>query len=384
MATGTGCLQPLSQNVTPHKVITRQARRRSVKQTRIIVTQYGGPEELRVFEEECPEPKHGEVRVRVLAAGVSLPDVMMREGIHPETPSLPFTPGWDLVGVVDQLGDGVSGIELGQVIGALPVHGAYAEFVCLPQRTLVPVPPGLDPAEAVSLILNYVTAYQMLHRATQVRSGQRVLIHGASGGVGTALLQLGGLAGLEMYGTCSSRGAAAVFELGGIPIDYQHQDFVREVHKLRNPGVDVVFDGTGGTHIWRSREALRLGGKVVAYGLTGSLSGGRLTSGRSGHRNRFGPIAIFGLYIAGGWLLPGRKRVLPYSIQTLMRLRPTLFRQDLITLFDLLQQRRIKPLIAQRLPLAEARHAHELLGQGGVTGKIVLLPNRSLFESGAA
>src|SRR5262249_26157500 len=159
----------------------------------------------RVVEEECPEPKHGEVRVRVLAAGVSLPDVMMREGIHPETPNLPFTPGWDLVGVVDRLGDGVSGFQSRQIVAALPVNGASAEFVCLPQRELVPVPSGLDPAEAVSLILNYVTAYQMLHRSAKVRPGQRVLIHGAAGGVGSALLQLGRLAGLKMYGTCSSR-----------------------------------------------------------------------------------------------------------------------------------------------------------------------------------
>jgi len=353
-----------------------------MKYRRIIVPHYGGPDALQVLEEERPEPKHGQVRVRVLAAGVALPDVMMREGIPPETPTLPFTPGWDLIGVVDRLGDGVSGIEPGLVVGALAIHGAYAEFLCLSQRALVPVPPGLDPAEAVSLILNYVTAYQMLYRSAKVRSGQRMLIHGASGGVGTALLQLGGLAGLEMYGTCSSRGASVVSELGGIPIDYRHQDFVKVVHNLRSPGVDVVFDGIGGTHIWRSRKALRSGGRVVAYGLTGSLSGGRLASGRSGRRNRLGPIAIFGWYIAAGWLMPGRKRVVPYSIQTLMRLKPALFRQDLIALFNLLQQRKIKPLVAKRFPLAEARHAHELLGKGGVIGKIVL--DVSSLESGAA
>jgi NADPH:quinone reductase-like Zn-dependent oxidoreductase len=355
-----------------------------VKHTRIIVTHYGGPNALRVVEEERPEPKHGEARVRVLAAGVSLPDVMMREGIHPETPPVPFTPGWDLVGVVDRLGDGISGIELGQIVAALPISGAYAEFVCLPQCELVPVPSGLDPAEAVSLILNYVTAYQMLHRSAKVRPGQRVLIHGAAGGVGSALLQLGHLAGLEMYGTCSSRKAAAVSDLGGIPIDYQHFDFVTEIDRLTSAGVDVVFDGIGGTHIWRSRKALRSGGRVVAYGLTASLLEGRLASGRSGRRHRFRGIAIFALYIAGGWLLPGRKRVVPYSIQWLKRLRPALFRQDLIALFDLLQQRKIKPLIAQRFPLAEARRAHEVLGKGGVIGKIVLVLNGASLESGAA
>jgi NADPH:quinone reductase len=348
-----------------------------VRQTRIIVTHYGGPEALRVVEEECPEPKNGEVRVRVLAAGVSLPDIMAREGVHPETPAVPFTPGWDLVGVVDRLGDHVSGIEPGQIVAALPIHGAYAELVCLPQRELVPVPTGVKAAEAVSLVLNYVTAYQMLHRSAKVKPGQRVLIHGAAGGVGSALLQLGRLAELEMYGTCSSRSAQAVSDLGGVPIDYQHQNFVEEIHRLTGEGVDVVFDGIGGAHIWRSRKALRSGGKVVAYGLTGSLRGGRLASGRSGGRHRFREIRIFALYIAGGLLLPGRKRVIPYSIQTLKRLKPAWFRQDLIALLDLLQQKKIKPLVAQQFPLAEARRAQELLGQGGVLGKIVLVRNGS-------
>jgi len=308
-----------------------------VRHIRIVVTHYGGPDALQVLEEECPEPKDGEVRVKVLAAGVSLPDIMAREGIHPETPPVPFTPGWDLVGVVDRLGEGVSGIEPGQIVAALPISGAYAEFVCLPQPELVPVPSGLDAAEAVSLILNYITAYQMMHRSAKVRRGQRVLIHGAAGGVGSALMQLGRLAGLEMYGTCSSPGASAVSDLGGTSIDYRHQDFVTEIHRLTGDGVDVVFESIGGTHIWRSRKALRPGGTVVAYGLTGSLRGGRLASGRSGGRHRFRRIAIFGVYIVAGLILPGRKRVVPYSIQTLKRLRPALFRQDLIVLFDLLK-----------------------------------------------
>jgi NADPH:quinone reductase-like Zn-dependent oxidoreductase len=352
-----------------------------VRHTRIIVTRYGGPDELRVVEEECPEPKSGEVRVRVLAAGVSLPDLLMREGVHPEKPPLPFTPGWDLVGVVDRLGAGVSGIEPGHIVAALPINDAYAEFVCLPQRELVPVPSGLEAAEAVSLVLNYITAYQMMHRSAQVRPGQRVLIHGAAGGVGSALLQLGRLAGLEMYGTCSPQRASAVSDLGGIPIDYRHFDFVKEIHRVTSKGVDVVFDGIGGPHMWRSRKALRPGGKVVVYGLTSSLSGGRLASGR---RHRFHGIPIFGLYIAGGWLLPGRKRVVPYSIQWLKRLRPALFRQDLIALLDLLKQQKFKPLIAQRFSLVEARHAHELLGEGGIIGKIVLVRNGSSLESEAA
>jgi NADPH:quinone reductase-like Zn-dependent oxidoreductase len=255
----------------------------------------------------------------------------------------------------------------------MPISGSYAEFVCLPEGELVPVPPGVDAGEAVSLVLNYITAYQMLHRSAKVEAGQRVLIHGAAGGVGSALLQLGRLAGLEMYGTCSSRGATTVSALGGIPIDYQRQDFVKEIQCLTSGGVEVVFDPIGGRHLWTSRRALRRGGRVIGYGLSTSLRGTGLTSSRPGRRQRFRGTAVFGMYIAGSWLLPARKRVIPYSIQWLKRWKPALFRRDLITLLDLLRERKVAPLIARRVPLAEARHAQELLEKGGVTGKIVLV-----------
>ncbi|HXX46767.1 MAG TPA: medium chain dehydrogenase/reductase family protein [Myxococcota bacterium] len=344
-----------------------------MRQRRVVVAHYGGPEVLRIVDEECPQPEPGDVRVRVLAAGVSLPDVMMREGVHPETPRLPFTPGWDLVGVVDRLGAGVSGVEPGQLVAALPIHGAYAEFVCLHQRELVPVPPELDPAEAVSLVLNYVTAQQMLHRLAKVRRGQRVLIHGAAGGVGTALLQLGRLVGLEIYATCSPRSAPAVTQMGATAIDYRQRDFVEEIRRLTGDGVDAVFDPIAGHHLWESRRALRAGGRVVGYGLTTSLRGDGLASARPGRRRRFRGTALFAAYIALGWLLPGRKRVLPYSVQWLKRLKPELFRADLIALFELLREKKIEPLVARRLPLSEARRAQALLEQGGVTGKIVLV-----------
>jgi len=346
-----------------------------VKHTRVIVTHYGGPDALQVVEEQCPEPKAEEVRVRVLAAGVSLPDVLAREGVHPETPSVPYTPGWDLVGLVDQIGAGVSGFELGQAVAAMPISGCYAQYVCLPQRKFIPAPAGLDPAETVAVILNYITAYQMLHRSAKAKPGQRVLIHGASGGVGTALLQLGGLAGVEMYGTCSAKAAEVVRELGGTPIDYRNSDFVQEIRRISGDGVDAVFDGIGGENLWRSREALREGGRVVVYGFQAKLRGGRMASDAPSGRHPIRESASLGKDIVRNWFLPGRKSMVPYSIQWLMRLRPTWFRHDLLTLFDLLQEKKIRPLIAQRLPLSQARHAHELLGNGGVIGKIALVPN---------
>jgi NADPH2:quinone reductase len=355
-----------------------------MRHQRIVVSQYGGADVLRLVEEEAPEPKAGEVRVKVLAAGVAMPDVMAREGIHPETPRVPYTPGWDLVGLVDSLGNGASGFQRGQLVAAMPIFGSYAGYVCLKREELVPVPFGLDPGETVSLVLNYVTAYQMLHRSAKAESGQSILIHGASGGVGTALLQLGRLLGLRMYGTCSSRGAPAVTALGGTPIDYRRNDLAQEILRLSGDGVDAVFDPFGGAHMWRSRGVLRAGGKVVAYGTTTSLRTEGLGSKRRGRRNPLHGIPIFGLYVAGGLLLPGRKRIVPYSIQWLKRLRPALFRNDLATLFELLRKRQLEPLVAFRMPLSEARQAHELLSKGGVVGKIVLLPNGSTSGPSAA
>jgi len=340
------------------------------------VTKLGGPEVLQILEDELPQPGPGAVRVRILAAGVSLPDLFMREGLHPEAHRPPFTPGWDLVGIVDELGPGVTGPKLGETVAAMPIIGAQAEYICLPQGELALVPPGVDPVEAVCVILNYVTAYQMMHRTAHVRPGQRILVHAAAGGVGTALLQLGRVAGLEMYGTASRAAHETVRRLGGIPIDYRAVDFVEEVRRLAPGGVDAVFDGIGGAHIWHSRKALRAGGKVVAYGYTSTLRGGTMAGGGRQRRRgleRLRSLGFIGVDMAAAFFLPGRKRVLPYSIQWLKRRKPAWFRDDLTALLRLLSEEKIKPIIASRFPLREIRRAHELLGAGGVTGKIVLL-----------
>jgi NADPH2:quinone reductase len=341
-----------------------------VRNRRVVATRRGGPDILRVIEDRLPEPKHGEVRVRILATGVSFADLLMREGVHPETPHGPITLGWDLVGVIDKLGAGVSGVTKGDTIAALPVMGGYADYICLRPDQLVAVPAGLDPAEAVAMVLNYMTAYQMLHRSARVQPGQCVLIHAAGGGIGTALLQLGRRVDLTMYGTASRHAHETVTNLGGIPIDYKHVDFVKEIRRLTNDGVDAVFDGVGGAHVWQSFKALRPGGTVVAYGLTSSLRSGRLTGGP---RHRFRGLSRIGLYKLATACLPGRRRIRIYSIQRRMWRHPDWFREDLTALFELVGDGKIKPIIAARMPLAEARRAHELLAHGSVTGKIVLL-----------
>jgi NADPH2:quinone reductase len=296
----------------------------------------------------------------------------MREGIHPEKTLLPFTPGWDIVGVVEKTGDEVSQAMAGRMVAALPIHGGYAQHICLPQSELTPVPDGLDPAEAVSLVLNYVTAYQMMHRLGRASRGQRVLIHGAAGGLGTALLQLGRLAGLEMYGTASLATHQIVSDLGATPIDYQNADFVEEIRRLTGEGVDVVFDGVGEANVWRSFQALRAGGRVIVYGFTSFLQQGQLAGGL---RYRFRGITRPAWYALRALLSPGRRRILPYSIQMLKRRKPAWFHEDLSVLLDLLRDRKIKPMIAERIPLREARRAQELLGRGSVKGKLVLVCN---------
>lgn len=340
---------------------------------RIIVSKFGGVENLRLVEEAIPEPRDGEVRLKILTAGVSLADVLMREGIHPESlfKHIPFSPGWDIVGIVDKIGDKVSSKErltVGSTFAALPIVGGYAQYLCLPASHVVPVPSGLDPAEAVSIVLNYTTAYQMLHRCAHVISGERILIHAAAGGVGTALLQLGKLLGLDMYGTCSNKKGKLVSDLGGKSIDYRSVDFVEEILKLTGDGVDAVFDGLGTKSLSRSYKALSNKGRLVGYGF------GSVTKDLNRKYQVLSSILNWVNVLALN-LVPYRKRVIPYSIQTLKRRRPDWFREDLTILLNLLEQKKIKPIIAERMSLCEAARAHELLEKGSVSGKIVLMCN---------
>lgn len=322
---------------------------------------------LELIEEDLPTPRPGEVRLKMLAAGVSFPDVMMREGIHPEARQPPFTPGWDIVGVVDELGEGVEAVQLGNTVAAMPIVGCYAEYLCLPETELVRVPPKLDPGEAVCLILNYVTAYQMLHRSAHAKAGETALIHGAAGGVGTALLQLARLHGVKTFGTASTKKLNIVESLGGQAIDYKQCDFLKYIRSSTDGAVDIVFDAIGGWNLVRSFRALRKRGRLVAYGFSSSLVGGK----RDFKRIISTALGCGVAYLLK--LLTWNKECLIYSIQMLKRREPGWFRQDLTTLFGLLERGALKPLIDRRLPLEQAALAQELVGKGETVGKIVLV-----------
>lgn len=329
---------------------------------RVVVSRHGGPDVLQMVEEDLPEPGVGEVRVKVLAAGVSAYDLMhRRSGLLPGTPKVPFTLGLDIVGVVDELGEAVMSVEVGQTIASGPHSegGGYSEFVCLPADELVPVPPAVDSAEAVCLVSDYLTADLMLHQTAEVRTGERVLVQGAAGGVGTALLELGSLDVLEMYGTASQHNHELVSALGATPIDYRTEDFVARIRSLTGDGVDVVFDPIGGARqLWRSYRALRKGGRLVWFGVAAT----------SRYGLRIIPASLLTrLFLA---LIPDGKRApMPPDAGKVEQ------RERLAFLLELLEQGNIKPVVTERVPLAEAARAHELLERGGHAGKVVLVPN---------
>jgi NADPH2:quinone reductase len=356
---------------------------------RVIVDRYGGPEVLRVLDDEDPRPATGEVRVRVLAAGVSFTDAQLRAGTYLGVPKPPFTPGYELVGVVDELGSGCTRLGVGDHVAALTVWGAYAEHVCLAEVDVVKVPADLDPAKVVSLVLPYMTAYQLLHRTAKVRPGETVLVHGAAGRVGMAILELGAQAGVRLIGTCAARDCDAVERLGAVAIDYRNQDFVAQARGLPEKGVDVVLDGIGGALSLRSFRALRRSGRLVIFGHYATLA-----QGRKSWRGWIEWYAATAAVALRALLSPSR-RVLAYRIQKLNGGRhqwfPTSgsaralavgggphnaewYREDFLVLLKLLREDKIHPVIAKRLPLTDARRAHELLEQSASVGKLVLVP----------
>jgi NADPH:quinone reductase-like Zn-dependent oxidoreductase len=332
---------------------------------RIVVTRRGDPDVLRAVEAPLPRPRPEEARVRILAAGVSGYDVMLRGHRFPGFPKVPYTPGEDFVGVVDSLGDGVSGVSLGETVAGWTFGdgGGYAEVVCRPADQVVPVPPGVDPAEAVCVVVNYLTAHLALHQTATVESGERILVHGAAGGVGTALLELGGLAGLEMYGTASKYNHELVGSLGATPIDYRTEDFVTRIRDLTGDGVDAVFDLIGGARqLWRSYRSLRQGGRLVMLGMAGTSKGGMKVIPPS--------LVAVGLMR----LIPDGKRApLTPSMASYPERHNAWYRATLAELLDLAAAGKIEPVVAERIPLLEAARAHEVLERGGYAGKVVLV-----------
>jgi NADPH:quinone reductase-like Zn-dependent oxidoreductase len=325
-----------------------------MKYRSVIVTKRGGPEVLQVIEEELAPPLPGEAQIRILATPVCQDDVAVRVGNRPFLAKVPFVPGYSILGVVEAIGEDVTQAAVGDRVAALTNFGGYAEYITLPEEDLVHVPEILHSAEAAVLILNYLVAYQVLHRIAMVKPGDKVLIVGASGGVGTAFLELGKLAELEMYGLASRSKQDILAEYGATPIDYHTQDFVEVIRDAEPEGLDFVFNGMGEEYFERGLAILKRGGVLVHYGGPQSFSRFLLL------------VTKFILYN----LLPNGKRIKGYGTHR-GEIEP--FKEDWGELFTLLEEGKIKPVIAEKFPLLEARKANELLESGQVTGNIVLL-----------
>ncbi len=332
----------------------------------VVVSEFGGPENLKLIEEaQLPEPEANEVRVKVLAAGTGFTDTIIRQGQYVDVKDKPpFTLGYDWFGVVDKLGSDVSGFTVGQYVADMPVIGAYTEYLCVDAERLLPAPAGLDPAEAVSMILSYTTAWQMIKRVAELKEGDTALVHAAGGAVGTALLELCRLRGLTVYGTASAGKKSLLERFGATHIDYRSEDFVESIQGLTDGGVDVVFDTIGGANWSRSYRCLKRGGMLIGFGAL------QLTTGEE----RL-PSLLWGFAkLLGLWkLLPDGRSSTFYNIHSRRQKLPEQFKQDVAELFDFLRQGKLSPAVADRLPLAQAAEAHRRIDRAEVLGKIVLI-----------
>jgi NADPH:quinone reductase-like Zn-dependent oxidoreductase len=329
---------------------------------RIIIKQFGPPEVLQLMEEsQLPEPKSGEIRVKVLVTSACYTDTMIRRGAYPDVKAkLPFSPGYDMVGVVDKLGKDTGKFNVGDRVCDLTVIGSYSEYVCISEDRLVPVPEAVEAGEAVSLILTYVTAYQMLHRIGKVQTGQSILVHGAGGAVGSALLELAQLEKLNIYGTASAEKHESLQQFGATLIDYRRDNFIEKIKHIAPGGIDMVFDGLGVQSFKRSLRVIKPGGMLIAYGFSDAVAKGKTA------------VIMDFLRFKLMSILPGTRRQTFYSITALRNQYPDWFTHDLAKLFELLSSSKIKPLIWKRMPLLEVRQAHESIEQAKPVGKIVL------------
>jgi NADPH:quinone reductase-like Zn-dependent oxidoreductase len=328
--------------------------------TRVRLNAFGGPDELELETvHDIPEPGRGEVRVRVLVTSAAFTDVMIRKGMYPDVKERPpFTPGYDMVGVVDQVGPDASSFRPGSRVADLTTIGAYAEFICLPEERLTPVPEGVSDVDALGMVLSAVTPYQMLRRVAKMQAGQRLLICGAGGAVGTAMLQLARDAGIAAFGTDVAAKHDLIRSLGATPLDTDAPEAA--VLEVTGGGVDTVFDPLGGESLSRSLHALKPGGMLVAFGFQNKVLG------------RGGSIPLDFVKLKLWDWLPNGHATAFYSIGAMRRTHPDWFREDLATLFAMLAERRIAPVVAEVLPLAEVRQAHERVEAGEVAGKLVL------------
>lgn len=327
------------------------------------------PEEFELRRGPVPAPGPGQAVVRMEATGVSFAEQQMRRGRYYDQPPFPFVPGYDVVGTVQVVGDGVDTALVGTRVAALTKVGGWSSHVLLDAADLVEVPAGLRAADAETAVVNGITAWQMLHRKTRVRRGQTILVHGANGGVGSMLVQLANAAGVHVIGTASAQHHDALRARGVTPIDYRTENVPARVRELAPGGVDAVFDHVGGRSAVDSWHLLAPGGTLVAYGSA---------STRDDTGSKQWPV--FKL-LGRVWLwntLPNRRHAYFFNVWAGRALSATRFRArlraDLTQVFRAMADGQITPAVAAELPLARVAEAMRLAESGTVSGKVILTP----------
>jgi NADPH2:quinone reductase len=337
--------------------------------TEIVLPGPVEPAGLQARTRELPPPAAGQVVLRMDATGVSFAEQQMRRGKYYDQPPFPFVPGYDVVGTVTATGPGVDAAMVGRRFAAVTKIGSWASHLLVDAGDLVPVPDGVDAADAETIGVNGVTAWQMLHRIARVRSGATIVVLGANGGVGTTLVQLARHAGITVIGTASSRHHAAVRELGAVPVDYRDPQMYQRIRELAPDGVDAVFDHVGGAGIAESWRLLRRGGALVSYGTAA-------TKDEEGD-SRLPVLKLFARLVVWN-LLPNGRSARFYNFWAGRR-RIDAFRarlrEDLTAVLALLADGVLTAQIAARFPLSEAGSALALAESRTVAGKVVIVPD---------
>jgi NADPH:quinone reductase-like Zn-dependent oxidoreductase len=349
--------------------MSTEAKQVGVTATEVVLPGVVEPSGLQLRQRTLPPPAAGQVLVRVEAAGVSFAEQGMRRNRYPGQPKFPFVPGYDLIGVVTATGPDVDRAWTGKRVAALTKTGGWASYALIPAVTLVEVPGRVDPAEAETVVVNGITAWQMLHRSARVQSGQTILVHGANGGVGTTLVQLARHAGARVIGTASPQHHDRLRALGVEPLDYRDPDLAARVRELAPGGVDAVFDHLGGKSVRRSYRLLARGGTLVCYGM-------------ASQRETWVPPQLLFLPLLTRlalWnYLPTGHRASFYNVWGGHRLNPGRFwarlRSDLGQVLALLRDGMLTAQVAARMPLTDVTAAMELAESHTVVGKVILEP----------
>jgi NADPH:quinone reductase len=328
----------------------------------LLLQKFGGPDGFAVVERPIPDPGAGEVLVKVLAASVQFTDVILRKGRYPDLKDKPpLVLGYDLVGEVVKVGPSVHAVSIGQRVADLTMTGSYAQYRTLKADRVTVVDPALDAGEATTLVLSWMIAYQLLHRNARVEKGQKLLVIGAAGAVGQALVVLGKLAGCEVWGAAHAQHAVLVRTLGATHVNSDQDDFASVLPK----GFDVVFDGIGEDGFSRAWRAVGERGRLSAYGFSAGVKSNA-------------SLVLLGFWFAKLWWwnkFSGTRAASFVSITSLRDKYPQWFVADLGTLLGMLARGEIKPRVAERIGLDAVADAHRRLERGGLEGKLVLIPN---------